>query len=79
MPGRWVAAAVAARGPPPALFAHLQGSGCSGVSLSCICRGQGVQEFRRVSQSCICRGQGVQEFRRVAFAGVFRRIASNMP
>ena len=72
MPGRWVAAAIAARrGPPPALFEHLQGLGCAGVSQSCICWGQGVQECRRVWQSCICRGegvregQGVQEFRRV--------------
>ena len=49
MPGRWVAAVVAARRFPPVLFLHLQrsvcftrfaewhlrGSGCSGVSQNC--------------------------------------------
>ena len=54
MPGRWVAAAVAARRFPPVLFLHLQRSGCSRDLQSGICGGQGVQEFRRIVINMPC-------------------------
>ena len=70
MPGRWATAAVAARGSPPpalrasALFAHLQGFGCTGVWVYRSFADLHLQGSGRsgVSQHCICWGQGVQEF-----------------